>query len=169
MVKADYDEVWDVDDLRRSIKEVYNSPYRRHGIDGFINFWRGFGHVTANHKILQNTGKYIEGEDSDRYRPIRLIHLREKNTTKEPEIKARIWHFGYAIEREKMLYKLSIHGHRGSMRKEWLEIWENWEPSIKEGLFHPDSLEVWLKIKQFDRTKLPEILHKHPYFNLEMI
>ena len=169
LVNADYDEVWDLEDLRRAVHECYNSPYRNHGIDGFLNFWRGFGYVAAKHKIRQENGEYLEGEESDRYRPIRLIHLREKNTTKQPDIKAKIFHFGYVIERRKMQYKLSIHGHRGEMLNNWFEVWRKWQPSNSKGHFHPVSSEIWLEIRPFDRGNLPAVMQKHPYFNIEKV
>jgi hypothetical protein len=170
LVNADYDEVWNVEDLRRAVVQVYNSPFRNHGIDGFINFWRGFGYVAAKHKILDyNSGKFTEGEESDLFRPIRLIHLREKNVSEQPDIKATIYHFGYVIKRRKMEYKLSIHGHRGEMDNKWLEVWKNWQPTHTKGNFHPVSTEIWLEIRPFDRTQLPEIMKNHPYFNQDMI
>ena len=169
LVNADYDEVWDVDDLGRAVVECYNSPYRNHGIDGFIHFWKSFRYVAANYKILQDDGRYLEGKESDLFRPHRLIHLREKNTVRQPDIKAKIYHFGYAIQRRKMTYKLSIHGHRSEWDKTWFETWRSWQPSRKKGKFHPVSKEVWLNIKQFDHTKLPKIMKSHPYYNLNMI
>jgi len=148
LVNADYDEVWDLADLQRAIKETYASPYRNHGIDGFIHFWRSFGYVLH----------------PDWFRPVRLVHLREKNTDKQPDIKAKIYHFGYAIKRRKMEYKMSIHGHRAEWDKNWLRTWVRWQPNNTEGKFHPCSDRVWKEIKQFDRTKLPKFLYKHPYF-----
>ena len=150
LVNADYDEVWDVDDLRRAVTEVYNSPFRNHGIDGFIHFWRSFT------KVLQ----------PDWFRPVRLVHLREKNTTQEPVIQAKIYHFGYAIKPWKMQYKMSIHGHRGEWDPNWMTTWLKWQPTVKRGKFHPCSNDVWKELKQFDRKELPKIMINHPFYKL---
>ena len=153
LVNADYDEVWDIPDLKRAVKEVYNSPYRNHGIDGFVHFWRSF-----NWEL-----------QPDWFRPVRLIHLREKNTSEQPNIKAKIYHFGYAITRRKMQYKMSIHGHRAEWDETWVKTWKKWKPFITKGKFHPCSNDVWKELKHFDRMQLPIIMRKHPYFNLEKI
>lgn len=160
LVRADYDEVWDVDDLRNAVKEVYNTPFRNFGINGFIHFWRSFGYIVSNN---------IHGEECDYFRPLRLWHLREKNISNQPDIQAKIYHFGYAIKRRDMEYKMQIHGHRPEIREEWLSIWNNWQAENTEGNFHPTSFDIWLKIKQFDRNQLPEIMKKHPYFTREII
>jgi len=152
-VRADYDEVWDVDDLRQAVVEVHNSPYRAHQIDGFVHFWRSF-----NCEL-----------QPDPFRPVRLFNLREKNTSQEPAIKARIYHFGYAIKRRTMEYKMSVHGHRGSIDKHWLNKWNNWNPQRRDGHFHPDSNEVWTKIVDFDRSKLPDFMRKHSFYNKPII
>lgn len=153
LVNADYDEVWDIEDLKRAILETYSSPYRNHGIDGFIHFWRSFDNILS----------------PDWFRPVRLIHLREKNTNKQPDIKAKIYHFGYAIKRRNMQYKMSIHGHRAEWDQEWIRTWVKWHPSITKGKFHPCSNDIWKELKQFDRRELPESMKKHPYYQLGII
>lgn len=152
LVNSDYDEVWEPEDLKRAVEEVYHSPYRAHGIDGFKHFWRSFDN-------------YFD----DGFRPVRLWHLREKNTQKQPEIKATVYHFGYAIKKRKMEYKMSIHGHRAEWRQDWYEKWLNWTPEERTGHFHPTSFQIWNELKHFDKEKLPEFMRKHPYFNKEII
>lgn len=152
-VRADYDEVWDEDDLREAIVRCYNSPFHAHGIDGFVHFWRNF-----NCEL-----------QPDHFRPIRLFHLRESNVSQEPEIKAKIYHFGYAIRRKTMEYKLTIHGHRAELENNWVQLWNNWIPEHREGYFHPASKDVWTKIVDFDRSKLPEFMREHPFYNKAII
>ncbi len=153
LVNADYDEVWEPEDLQRAIQEVYNSPFRNHGIDGFITFFRGFNYIT----------------NPDSYRPVRLWNLREKNTAQEPAIKAKIYHFGYAIRRRTMAYKWSIHGHISELRPEWLDLWNNWQLKDMKGDFHPTSYGVWTEISQFDREQLPDFVKAHKFYNFEII
>jgi hypothetical protein len=111
----------------------------------------------------------IKYDECDFFRPVRLWHLREKNIEKQPDIKAKVYHFGYAIKRRKMLYKCSIHGHREEFRPEWSDLWHNWTPSNTKGQFHPVSYDIWHEIKAFDRSKLPLIMRKHPYYNRNII
>ena len=68
-----------------------------------------------------------------------------------------------------MTYKQSIHGHKAEFSKTWSNLWYNWHPEITEANFHPCSTTVWLKIEHFDRSKLPEKLKKHVYYNKELI
>lgn len=157
LVNADADEVWNIDDLRKAVAEVYRSPYRVHGIAGFIHFWRSFRHVVAGCEI---EGRIVD--EADFFRPIRLWHLREKNTDRQPDINARIYHFGYAIRRRIMIYKRSVHGHRSEWREEWDNIWHNWTPDYTEGNFHPTSYQIWRKIVPFDTDELPEFIRNHP-------
>jgi hypothetical protein len=160
LVRADADEVWDIEDLKAAIHQVYNTPYMRFGVDGFIHFWRSF-----NYRASHN----IHGVECDYFRPVRLWHLREKNTAQEPSISAKIYHFGYAISEKTMRYKLSCHGHKSEFREGWLNSWISWQPEDNEGYFHPTTKDIWHRIAQFDSAKLPEKLHFHPYFNQEII
>jgi hypothetical protein len=169
LVNADYDEVWEVEDLKRAVKEVYNSPYRAHGIDGYVTFWRSFRYEVTTNKQLNEKGEYEYNKPADEFLPVRLWHLREKNTDKQPTIKAKIYHFGYAIKRRTMMYKKTIHGHKDDWSSGWDNKWHSWHPSITEGSFHPCSRTVWLKIEPFNRNELPLELHKHVYFNKEII
>jgi hypothetical protein len=164
LVNADYDEVWDEEDLRRAIIEVKRSPYRAHGIEGFIHFWRSFNHVVAGCETPD--GYY---DECDFFRPVRLWHLREKNVSQQPDIKAKIYHFGYAIKRRKMLYKMSIHGHRNEIRPEWSDLWHNWTKENTKGHFHPTSMQIWHEIRSFDRSNLPLFMRQHPYYNRDII
>ena len=152
LVRSDYDEVWEPEGLKNAINEVYNSPYRVHGIDGFVNFWRSF-----------------EWYFDDSFRPVRLWNLREKNTEKQPDIKATIYHFGYAIRRRTMSYKMGIHGHRDTIRPDWEQIWLNWKIGDTKGQFHPDSLQIWHEMKQFDKGMLPEFMKSHKFYNIGII
>ena len=164
LVNADSDEVWNPLDLARACKEVYNSPYRNHGINGFVHFWRSFGNVVAGCESGGN-----ECEEADFFRPVRLFHLREKNTERQPDINARIYHFGYAVKRRIMTYKVSVHGHRHEWRPEWMDLWQNWSRDNTKGNFHPTSFQIWHKIVPFDRNLLPEFMRYHPFYNSELI
>ena len=152
LLRSDYDEVWEPNELNNAIERCYNSPYRSHGIDGFINFWRSFDYVVT-----------------DSFRPVRLTHLRERNIQQEPSIKATIYHFGYAIRKKVMEYKIAIHGHKSEWKAGWLDEWNNWQSGMRYGKFHPVSNEIWLEIKDFDKSKLPEFMRSHKFYNQEII
>jgi hypothetical protein len=164
LLRSDYDEIWDQESLSNSIIQCYQSPYRTHGIAGFINFWRSFNHVVAGSRI---GGNYAT--EADFFRPIRLIHLREKNTSRQPDLNAKVYHMGYAIRERVMEYKIAMHGHKSEWRAGWIDTWKPWTPEVREGLFHPVSREIWVEIKDFDKNALPEMLKSHKYFNEQII
>lgn len=154
IVNADSDEVWDYRQAPEFLAVASQTDSRYIGINGFLHFWRNFDH-------------YCE----DGYRPIR-IHNLHSNNTHQKEIKARIYHFGYAVPFEIMKYKLSIHGHRDEIRPNWLPMWMDWNGQL-EGRFHPVSFDntsrVWFGINKFNKEEMPDILKQHPYFNNPMI
>ena len=64
-----------------------------------------------------------------------------------------------------MNYKWAIHGHKPELKWDWLKMWNNWTDDNRNGQFHPVSKEIWLQIEDFDRSKLPEMMRKHPFYN----
>ena len=113
--------------------------------------------------------KEWDEDEPDFFRPERLWHLREKNTSKTPIINATIYHFGYAVRKEVMKYKISVHGHRSEWRDDFFNLWDKWQPNNRIGQFHPTSYQIWHEIRPFNRSELPSHLHNHPFYKLKKI
>lgn len=141
VVATDYDEIWLGESLQRAIKEAYDQPFKRYRIDGFINFWKSFDKVCL-----------------DGFRPVRIY---KHSGVGESELKATVYHFGYAIAIKTMIYKWAIHGHKYELRPDWIE---DVYMSDKETDLHPVSISLW-NSQSFDKTTLPEFMKQHPNFN----
>jgi hypothetical protein len=155
VLNADSDEVWNQDALDRFLKEAADVDSRYIGVYGFVNFYRSFNWVVT-----------------DGFYPIRIHNMHsivsETKTIGNAQ-EQNIYHFGYAQREEIVKYKIGIHGHRGSWKKNWLkEKFLDFDP-LTTTLMHPDSEQVWVKAETFDKTTLPEMLKSHPYYNLEKI
>jgi hypothetical protein len=157
IVNADSDEVWDYRIARPIIEQAINIDNRYIGVDGFFHFWRSFDRCMI-----------------DGFRPVRIHNLRSRNWIYKPgefDTKCPIFHFGYAIPFNVMLYKMSIHGHKNEWRPDWYKMWSEWEPSMRR--LHPVSYDnisnIWMEPVEFDKTKLPDIMKLHPFYNLKEI
>lgn len=152
----DYDEVWHPEVLNRALSYVWNTNSAKDWLINFTHLWRSFNWVCV-----------------DDAWPVRIIDTRHNSGVAYlPRELGPIYHFGYAISDRVMRYKLSIHGHKNELRPEWYEEkWQAWPPQEN---CHPtngrkDNGEGWWNPKPFDKMLLPEIMRKHPYWNLERI
>lgn len=140
-LSTDADEVWNPNSLQEALKQAYDQPFRRYGIDGFINFWKSFNQVCI-----------------DGFRPIRIYNNAGNGET---VIKATVYHFGYAISEAMMRYKWDIHGHHTELRKNWIdEVYL----SDKTVDLHPVSFSLW-NAESFDKNTLPDFLKSHINYN----
>jgi hypothetical protein len=145
IVACDADEVFDTKELAEALEFAKTSGKRNHGVDGYVNFFRSFDY-----------------EVKDSFRPIRIINPRinDKSTT---EVKLTTYHFGCCQSENIMRYKWECHGHKAELRENWLEdVYLNKD---HKSYFHPASLQIWEKLIPFDKTKLPEVLKKHPNYD----
>lgn len=140
-LSTDADEVWNTPELEQALKQTYESKFRRHGIDGFINFYKSFDKICL-----------------DGFRPIRIYN---NHGAGETVIKVTCYHFGYCLPESMMRYKWAIHGHHSELRKNWIE--EVYR-SDRESDLHPVAIGLW-NAQPFDKNTLPDILKQHPNFN----
>jgi hypothetical protein len=151
VLNADSDEIWDQSALDKCLKEAIDIDSRYIGIYGFVNFYRSFNYIVT-----------------DQFYPIRIHNLKSGNKETKT-VNGRVYHFGYAQREEIVKYKIGIHGHRGSWKKNWLkDKFLDFDPLTTTHM-HPDSEQVWINAEKFDKTTLPEMLKSHPYYNLEKI
>lgn len=143
---VDSDEVFDQTDLPKALHYAYTNPSQLYGIDGYINFWKSFNHACY-----------------DGYRPIRIENLHHKNGVQDLGCKCRIYHFSVCQPKAIMDYKFSVFGHAHEVRKGWLQnTYYNWTSETR--WLHCVSEQIWEKAEPFDKTTLPESLHRHPYY-----
>lgn len=142
LIATDADEVWKIDELKHALGEALQRGFRRYNIDGFINFYRNFNQVCY-----------------DGFRPARIFNLHGQG---EAEIKATIYHFGYAIDEILMRYKWSCHGHQTELRPDWID-----GTYLTDTLtdLHPVAISLW-NAQNFDKNTLPEFMKSHPKFKL---
>ena len=147
ILAVDADEIWDKDVLEESITNSFQNK-KRYNLIRMLTFWRCF-HKIATDEMLPNRiilPKIAEGHNY---------------------MTGRVNHFGYARTVENIEYKISIHGHKGEWRKDWLAIYKNW-PNSRNTDLHPTCENFW-NLSDFDKTKLPDFMRQHPYYNLEII
>ena len=163
IVVVDADEVWDPDDLNQSIEEASGKP----------GLWKS--------RIKGNLWKGVNWVCRDELSPDRFISpgshaaSRSLRSSREPRYLSGpgFWHFGYAVSMQSMLYKLSIHGHKDELRKDWAFIYQNWkglEDTPLDGV-HPTNTRdsttgkaFWVP-EPFDRREIAHLVGDHPYFN----
>lgn len=143
----DADEVFDQEDLPKSLDFVANGKERYYGVNGYVNFWKTF-----------------DWEVKDFFRPIRFINL--NNEKGETQVDQRIYHFTCCQRDEIMNYKYLVHGHANELKKNWLnQKYYAWTPDNKVQFLHPTSDSIWGDAIMYDKSTLPEALILHPNFN----
>lgn len=157
IVVVDADEVWDPDDLDSAIAQAYGHPA----------LWKS--------RIKGNLWKGVHWVCRDDLRPDRIIvpGSLDPRYLEGPGF----WHFGYAVSMQTMLYKLSIHGHKDELRKDWAYLYQQWknpDDTPKCGV-HPtnecDSTSgkaFWVP-EPFDREELRHLIGDHPYFDEDLV
>lgn len=150
ILRADSDEVWEEEDLKRCLIQAHTSNERNYGIAGFVNFFRSF-----------NTACF------DHFTPIRIIKPSGIART-EKVLNGTIYHFSTAQTETLTEYKISIHGHKNEIRPEWFEhVFLKFEAGITKDL-HLTSHNLWEGIP-FDKKSMPDILKSHPFYLLDKI
>ena len=147
LVAVDYDEVWE--NLDGAIQQAAQQPafelQIRH--NSWNHFWKTFNEI-----------------NKDGFQPVRIFNLNGDRSIKGLVDHGTIHHFGYAISPELMQYKISCHGHKSEIPKNWYkEKWLNYKKGETTHL-HPASQTVWIETEKFNKTKLPHFMRKHPLY-----
>ncbi len=149
---VDCDEVWPAEVLSKALEYAWTENKARQWLINFTHLWRSFNYVCR-----------------DQGWPVRIIDLRHPMGTIAyiPKEFGDIYHFGYAVTNDIMRYKWQIHGHKYELRPGWFEMkWGIWPPPPD---CHPTNEKGFWNPEPFDKEKLPEILHSHPFWNLEKV
>ena len=147
---VDADEIWQPMAVQSAISQGY-AMKARNGRTRFMHFWRSFGWVCR-----------------DAAQPVRVINPRMANDDVYLDLPP-VYHFGYARKPEAIAYKIETHGHRGEWRPEWYEeTFLPWRPGHLSVDLHPTNHDFW-HAQPYDRATLPDLLHEHPYYEMEVI
>ena len=157
VINLDYDEIWEHQTLSNVIDHIWQSDSARNWLLNFsAHFWRSFNYACR-----------------DENWPVRIIDTRHPGGLAYiPKELGPVYHFGYAVSDDIMRYKWLCHGHKDELRPGWFEDkWQAWPP-VED--CHPtngrnDAGIGWWNPQPFDKNLLPELMHKHPYFNEELI
>lgn len=117
-----------------------------------IHFWRSFGYVCR------------DGNHPPR---LYLPHNSGQDGVYYPSGAGHILHFGYARRIVDMEYKIALSAHRDEFRKTW---WDDTFMAFPDRLMdlHPISPDFW-NAEAYDKTRLPDCLREHPYYQLDKI
>lgn len=151
VIVVDADEVWEPMAVQAAIHQGWRMK-ARHGLVRFQHFWRSFGWVCHDPAM-----------------PVRIIRPEFANDTAYLDVPC-VNHFGYARKPADIWYKIQTHGHKSEWRPEWYEqTFLPWRPGNgRNSDLHPTNRDFWTA-EPFDRAQLPDVLHDHPYYGLEMI
>jgi cellulose synthase/poly-beta-1,6-N-acetylglucosamine synthase-like glycosyltransferase len=144
---VDADEIWTPEVIKSTLEEGSKSNSRNNLIR-MLTFWRSFSWICT-----------------DEMMPVRLIYPNRPMSVKY--LTGRVLHFGYARSIEDIKYKMSCHGHKNEWRADWFDRYCKWPASGHEDL-HPTCVKTW-NAQPYDKKLLPEFMHTHPYFNLDII
>lgn len=154
VLAVDADEVWEPNTVDLAIKQAFDGKERRYATNhkGWITFYRSFNDIVT-----------------DGFEPIRLTNMNRGNNDQGRVTENIIYHFGYANCERLQAYKMAIHGHKDDIQRDWFtKKWLNFDRDKTEYM-HPATDAYWIKSERFDKTVLPELLKKHPYYNLDKI
>lgn len=157
IVWNDADEVWDLDELCRSLDIVAKGDARDYRVHA-MHFWKSVNWVCY-----------------DACMPTRFIKPSGSGEAYIPGM--GFYHFGYAQSELLVQFKASIHGHRAEWRRNWWgDIYKDWKPTdVHECGVHPTNecdsetgKPFWTPVP-FDRFDIEHLIGDHPYFSDELI
>lgn len=135
---VDADEIWDETSLRDCLESAMKSGAKRHGILGFVNFWKSFDLACY-----------------DGFAPVRIIN-NNVDSEEEIHIEGLVYHMSCFQSLEIVQYKWECHGHKNELRDDW---WDLYLSGATEDV-HPVARGLWNAVA-FDKTTLPKILKNH--------
>lgn len=152
IMAVDADEVWHPDHVREAQEAALATGLKNVSVGGdrWYHFWRSFNEV-----------------NQDGFYPVRFHCVGGSNGATIIH-KGLVYHMGYAQSEGITRYKISVHGHKSIPGSWFNDKWLNYVKG-KTTKLHPDSQDVWIETKDFDKETLPQILKDHPYYDLERI
>lgn len=152
LIRFDADEIFPPGSVDYYIKQAEETRYNMFRIP-MIHFWRSFNWVCRDAQFPYRLEHYNSGEGSG------WLSADEEY---------KILHFGYAQPTVYIEYKMQVSAHRPEWRKNWFA--DRWLANAKDDI-HPVAYlptPMW-NAEPYDKTLLPDVLKKHPYYDLEVI
>lgn len=100
--------------------------------------------------------------------PVRILMPKQYNAEATLSTPYRINHFGYAQRPEIVEYKLKVHGHKNEFRHD-VDWFQDVFMANRQTDCHPVGSEYWNPEPVNPLDYLPEWMHEHPYYGLEVI
>ena len=149
MVVQDADEFYTERSWARLIAMMNNEDSSDLLITPWYNFWKSPEYVIVNRgtgiKTL-NEGFAVRAKGSN----VVFTYSRTTNATRKTVIDEPCYHYGYVMNDDAMLRKISSWAHANEMMstKLWFELkWRRWTPTTI--YLHPGSPAHWLKAERF--------------------
>lgn len=150
-VRLDADEIFPEGAVDHYIAQAEKQEFQNWRMP-FYHFWRSFGKVCRDSSFPQRLERK-EGNGSG------WLDDEQENY--------RVAHMGYAMPTEYIIYKMAVQGHHNEWRPDWYE--GKWLPNAQQDVHPVIYIPPFWNTEDFDKLKLPKVLHKHPYFKLDII
>ena len=153
LVRFDADEIYQPGSVDYFVKQAEKTTFKDFRVPMF-HFWRSFNWVCRDAQF-----------------PFRLERLRGATGwgwLSDEDDKYKIIHMGYAQPTNYIKYKMQVSAHKPEWRPNWYG--DCWLSNAKDNI-HPVSYipnPLW-NAEPFDKTKLPEVLKNHEYYDKEII
>lgn len=151
LVRFDSDEVYQPDSVARLIQQAELTEAKIFRLP-FLHFWRSFTKVCRDGHNPERIVRLTGGEGT--------AYLDSMNETNS------VLHFGYAQPTKYIEYKMQVSGHKSEWRPEWFS--QIWQTNAEKDVHPVCKFDFWTP-EPFDKTKLPELLKSHPYYEKEVI
>lgn len=151
LVRLDADEIFPPGMVAEMISQAEESNHRAYRVP-FVHFWRSFSRVCRDGSHPFRLFR-VEGGDGER-------------TLDSKGEKWEVWHGGYAQPTRYILYKMGVSGHRPEWRPDWFK--DRWLANAQADV-HPVCFPTHWMPQDYDKTTLPEVLKRHPYYSMDLI
>ncbi len=149
--RFDADEVIPPGFVAEMISQAEETNHKTYCVP-FTHFWRSFDWACHDGQMPVRLHR-VKGGEGQRYLDSR-------------DGKWFVYHFGYAQPTKYIEYKLQCSAHRPEFRPDWFE--KKWLANSKDDV-HPVCFPGHWNALWFDKTTMPDILKRHPYYGMEVI
>lgn len=151
IVRLDADEIFPPGMVAEMIGQAETTQHKNYCVP-FVHFWRCFNRCCRDAQMPVRLAR-VNGGEGQRY-------LDSKGG------KWEVLHFGYAQPSRYIEYKMQVSGHRPEWRPNWYA--ERWLENAQADV-HPVIFPTHWHPVDFDKTTMPDVLKRHPYFSMDVI
>lgn len=161
LVRLDADEIFPPGMVNEMIRQADKYPAVNDFRIPFVHGWRSFSKCCrdGSHPIrLTRIGQSATVG--------RLNGLKGTVTLDSQNGKWEVWHGGYAQPTKYIVYKQMVSGHKSEWRPDWFK--DRWMANAQKDC-HPVIHPTHWMAEDFDKSKMPTLMHQHPYFSMDLI